>query len=115
VPGDRSLARLADAVLEAFDFTDTDHLYEFTYRDSQGKPQTASHDYCDGGPYADSISVKETQMPVKSLMEFKLDFGANWQFQLRLERIDPPNGEDEITLIKTTGTPPKQYPEWNED
>jgi hypothetical protein len=50
-------------------------------------------------------------LPVKDTMKFVFDFGDNWRFLLRLERIDPPDPKvPEPTVIESVGQAPKQYP-----
>jgi hypothetical protein len=113
VPGDLPLANLADAILAAFSFEDTEHMYNFSYRDQLGKPMEAHCCHSEEGPWADEISVSETGLPLKGIMRFLFDYGASWVFALQLMRIDPPGDKDaNIQLIKLTGTPPKQYPDW---
>ncbi len=115
VPHDASLDELAMAILAAFKFTDTDHLYEFRYRDQLGKSRTYNHPYCDDGPYGHEIGVGETALPEKGTMKFLFDFGDRWDFILRLDRIDPPiRRMNRIQLIDSGGQSPEQYPESNE-
>lgn len=113
VPGHATLDALADAVLKAFKFSDSDHLYAFRYRDHLGKSRVYNHPYCDDGPWASGIEMSDTGLPVKGMIKFLFDFGDSWRFDLRLERIEPPGGSTaSIKLIESAGEPPKQYPNW---
>ena len=115
VPHDASLDEFAVSILEAFKFTDTDHLYEFRYRDQFGKTRTYNHPYTDNGPYGSEIEVGETGLPEKGTMKFVFDFGDRWDFILQLERIDPLAGRTKrIKLIDSGGQAPKQYPDGDE-
>jgi hypothetical protein len=112
VPDRTSLDELAWAVLEAFRFDDTEHLYEFKFRDCFGKTRTYSHPYSEEGPYADQITLGEINIPEKGTLNFLFDFGDSWQFVLRLEKINPPDRKlRRPKVIGSGGTPPKQYPD----
>ena len=114
VPGNASFYELAGAVLKAFKFSDTEHLYEFRFRDRLGKGRAYFHPGDDEGPYADEIAVGDTGLPVNGTMKFMFDYGDSWRFALRLERIEPPGKKDApIKVIESTGKPPKQYPDWD--
>ncbi len=116
VPDGASLEDVAEAVLSAFKFTDTEHLYEFRYRDRLGRGRAYFSPYDDEKPEcAAEIVVGATELPVKGVMKFLFDYGDSWQFELKLERIDPPGQADaRIEVIESTGKAPKQYPSWDE-
>ena len=110
VPGKATLDLLAMAVLDAFEFDDTEHLYEFRYRDQTGAPRVYNHYYCEEGPYAHQIKMGEIGLPEKGTLRFHFDFGDDWRFVLRLERIA--RADKRIrrpTVIESCGEPPKQY------
>jgi hypothetical protein len=115
IPHDASLHELANAILAAFDF-DNDHLYEFRYRDQSGKTREYHHPGMDEGPFADEINLGESGLLEKQTMQFHYDFGDDWRFVVKLERIDPPDPKvDDFTLLESKGEAPKQYPtqeEW---
>lgn len=114
VPDHVSLDELADAVLQAFKFTDTLHLYAFRFRDRLGKNQAWFHPEDEEGPYASEIEVGATGLPEKGVMKFRFDYGNSWKFELRLERIDAPLKEmRHPVLMDVFGKAPKQYPEWD--
>ena len=113
VPSDDSLDDLASAVLKAFKFTDTEHLYDFRYRDRLGKGRVCNHSYMDEGPYASEIEVGDTGLPEKGILKFLFDYGDSWHFELRLERIESPGKKNAaIKVLESAGKPPKQYPDW---
>ncbi|MSU48353.1 MAG: hypothetical protein EXS37_04545 [Opitutus sp.] len=114
VPHRVSLDALADAVLQAFEFSDTEHAYEFRYRDERGNGRVYFHPEIEEGPYTDEITVGELGLLEKGVMKFKFDYGANWRFEVELERIDPPGqAKTRITLLETMGEGPAQYEEWS--
>ncbi len=109
-----NLDELAFAILDAVEF-DSDHLYEFSYRDQRGRMATASHAYCDEGPYAADIEIGALPLAPGQSMTFLFDFGHNWQFNVKLEKIAPPNPKmKKPKVVAKRGAAPKQYPdaEW---
>lgn len=113
VPAGLSLHELAGVILDAFEFIDHDHLYEFRYRDERGKGRVYNHPFTGEGPYADEILVGETGLAEKGVMKFRFDFGDDWRFELRLEKIDPDDGGiSPAAVTGSAGQPPKQYPVW---
>lgn len=112
VPHHSTLDDLAHAVLQAFAFDD-DHLHEFRYRDHLGKTRVYNHAYTDEGPYSTEITVGESGLPLKEVLSFRFDFGDDWRFLLRLERIEPPEGgTGRIVLLESHGKNPEQYPSY---
>ena len=57
----------------------------------------------------------DTGLPDKGVMTFQFDYGDNWLFELRLERIDPSDNKiSRPEVTESAGRPPKQYPDWEE-
>ena len=105
-----SLDDLAEAILGAFGF-DSDHLYDFRYRDQRGSTRTYNHPYTDEGPYTTKIAVAETELLIKDEMLFTFDYGHDWQFEVRLEAVDAaPCKFKRTKLVESAGKAPKQYP-----
>jgi len=47
-------------------------------------------------------------------MNLVYDFGDNWQFDVKLERIDPPNKRmKKPRVLEKHGKAPEQYPRWD--
>ena len=113
VPGGMTLGHVADEDPEAFDFTDTMQLYEFRFRDRLGRGREYHHYETDEGPYADEVEVSELNLPDGAELAFRSDYGDNWRFELRLERVDEPTSGKTITLLESVGEAPEQYPEWS--
>ncbi len=111
VPPDFSLDALAGAILRAFKFDD-DHLYDFRYRDQRGRSQVFNHPGTDDGPFTTEIAIAETGLAIKDEMLFTFDYGDNWQFRVRLEKVDPgPCRLRTTKVVESAGKAPKQYPE----
>jgi Plasmid pRiA4b ORF-3-like protein len=113
VPGAFSLDDLAMAVLSAFDFIDMAHLYEFRYHDQLAKLRRYYHPECDEGPWADQIQLEEAGLAEKQIIKFRFDFGDDWRFTLRLEKIEPLADSSAVQMLAAEGESPKQYPSEN--
>jgi hypothetical protein len=110
-PPSTSLDTLAIAILDAFKFDD-DHLYDFRYRDERGRNRVYNRPETSEGPFTSDITVGETELAVKDEMLFTFDYGDDWKFKVRLEKID----RDLVRLrkpkvIESAGKAPDQYPE----
>jgi hypothetical protein len=115
IPHDASLHDLANVILAAFDF-DRDHLYKFCYRDQSSKSREYHHPGMEVGPFADGITLGESGLLGMQTMQFHYDFGDNWCFVAKLERIDPPNPEvKRFQVVESKGTAPEQYPDWEDE
>ncbi|MCI0464096.1 MAG: plasmid pRiA4b ORF-3 family protein [Gemmataceae bacterium] len=115
IPARLTLEDLAGAILDSVDFDD-DHLYEFTYRNRLGATVRVSHPYCDEGPFTPEIEIGELPLNPGQSMTFLFDFGDNWQFNVLLEQIDPPNPRmKKPKLIESHGKAPPQYPDWDDE
>ena len=113
VPGGVTLDAVANAVLQAFDFEDTMHLYEFRFRDRLGKGRAYYHHECGEGPYAEEVELGELNLPDQAELAFRFDYGDDWRFELRLERVEPlGKAKQTITLLESAGKAPQQYPDW---
>jgi len=110
VPPEASLDELAGAIISAFNFDD-DHLYDFRYRDQRGRQRVYNHPGTDEGPFTTEIKVGETEAAANDPMLFTYDYGDNWQFEVRLEQIEPkPCRQEKVTVVASAGKAPAQYP-----
>ena len=110
IPDTLTLDDLANAVLEAVDFDD-DHLYEFSFRDRLGQTTQIIHPYCEVGPSTDEFPIGELPLQPGQSMMFLFDYGDCWKFNVKLERIDPPNPRmKKPRPVARQGKAPKQYP-----
>jgi pRiA4b ORF-3-like protein len=110
MPAKATLDDLVDKILSSVDF-DSDHLYEFRYRDRLGTAATAGHPAMDEGPWADQIPIGTLPLEPGRTMTLIYDFGDNWKFTVKLERIEPPGAKIKAPrLLESHGKAPKQYP-----
>jgi hypothetical protein len=112
---DHTLHALLCEILRAFKF-DFDHLYEFRFRDARGVTVSAGDPRMEEGPAADEYALSEVLIEPGATMDLIYDFGDNWKFKVRLERIDPPGSVKKLPkLLEKKGEAPEQYPDSNWD
>lgn len=123
LPGDRSLYRLAEAIIRAFDF-DFDHAFGFYGGRTERTLMTARPKYelfadMEGGD-SDAGSVKKTPIAeafpkVGRRMTFLFDHGDEWL--LYVEMTDTGRKVPRTRyprILARAGDSPQQYPEWGE-
>jgi hypothetical protein len=106
------LDALANTIIGAFKFTH-DHLYRFSYRNRFGVETLANHPYMDDGPWASEVRVGDVPLQEGQSMTYLYDFGDQWEFDVALERVDPPDAaNNDPTILDARGEAPEQYPSW---
>ncbi|MGC8640887.1 MAG: IS1096 element passenger TnpR family protein [Isosphaeraceae bacterium] len=114
MPASQTLHDLISWVLRSVKFDD-DHLYSFIYRDRLGRRISANHPYMNEDPWADQVSLKGLPLAVGQTMDLVYDFGDNWQFAIKLVRVEPPDAKIEApSILEKHGKSPEQYPSWDE-
>jgi hypothetical protein len=115
MPADLTLGDFVGWILRSVNF-DHDHLYRFTFSDRMGVTVSASHpDMDDRGPCADEIPIGSLPLEPGQTMELLYDFGDEWHFDVKLERIAPPSATAKAPrVVEKNGKAPKQYPDWDE-
>jgi hypothetical protein len=110
MPADATLDDLVGWVLRSVNF-DSDHLYDFVYRDRLGATVTAVHPEMDEGPWASEILIGTLPLEPGQTMELVYDFGDNWCFTIKLERVEPPGAKVKTPrILERHGKSPDQYP-----
>ena len=113
--GSMDLDSLCGAILNAYDF-DFDHLYAFYYKDKLGVPHEASASEMDDTPDTADVKIREMDLEPGDSFRFLYDFGDNWEFDIKLERIEPVDASlKQPKVIESHGEAPDQYPNWEED
>jgi hypothetical protein len=114
VPSETTLDELVYAILDSVDFDDYDHLYMWTYRDHRGVEVRVEHPYNEEGPYGTEVQVGALPLEPGQSMTLLYDFGDNWRFTVKLEKIDPPGPKKaKVRVVESHGKAPEQYPEWD--
>ncbi|AFZ23119.1 Plasmid pRiA4b ORF-3-like protein [Cylindrospermum stagnale PCC 7417] len=119
IPAKKPLSWLAEMILNAFDF-DYDHLYQFSYKDYFGRTITIGHPYMEDPPFADQVKIGDLPLEPGGRMTYLYDFGDNWQFDVQLETINPPDSKSKkAKILEIHGEAPQQYgsedEEWEEE
>jgi hypothetical protein len=112
MPAEATLDDLVDWILKSVKF-DSDHLYEFTLRDRLGGTLHIGHPEVEEGPWTDEVCLGELPLEPGQSMQLTYDFGDEWKFDVRLERIEPPGAKVKAPrILESHGKAPEQYPEW---
>ncbi len=110
IAAESTLDELVGSILGAFEF-DSDHLYQFTYRDEFGATVKVSDPQGDEGPYTDEVLIGELPVPVGQAIDLLYDVGDDWHFTLKLESIEPAHARQTLPkVLEKQGKAPKQYP-----
>jgi Plasmid pRiA4b ORF-3-like protein len=114
IPSDLTLNWLAAAILDSVNFDD-DHLYQFTYTDRFGARVAVNHWYMEEDPpFVDKVPVGMIPLQLGQSMIFLFDFGDQWEFDVKLERIDPPRPHmKKPKVLQKHGRAPRQYPRYD--
>jgi hypothetical protein len=115
VPAGATLDTLVGSILDSVDFDD-DHLYEFITRNAFGATVRYCHPYMDEGPFTDEVRVGQLSLEPGQSMTLVYDFGDDWRFDVKLERIEPPRaGLKAPKGLESHGKAPRQYTNWDEE
>lgn len=114
ISAEASLDILARGIVDAFDFWDHSHLYEFKYRNRFGAMQGVHHPYMDEGPWTSQVRVGDVPLGLGQTMTYVFDFGDWWEFDVTLEAIDTDMEIDGPKVLESQGEPPEQYPSWDD-
>jgi len=62
------------------------------------------------------VLIGDLPLQPNATMAYLYDFGNNWEFQVTLERIDPPDDAlKQPIILETQGKAPEQYPSWGDE
>jgi hypothetical protein len=115
IPGSASLDDLSGIILRSVDF-DESQLYCFSFKNRFGWTLRVNHPLLQEGPYTHRYRVGDLPLTKGSRLMYLFDFGEQWEFDIKLERIDPPNPDlKQPKITACYGEPPEQYPTWEED
>jgi len=110
IPADFALDELARCIIRAFDF-DGGHLYAFHYSGRDGRQVRVEHPYVeDAERFTDEVAIGELPLGERQSMQFQYDFGADWRFNVRLEKVEPEGSQvSEPTVVESRGEAPAEY------
>lgn len=106
---------LSLAILNAFDFDDLDHLYRFSYPNRFGSVMKVNHPDLEEMPWTSKVRVGDISLRPGATMIYLFDFGASWNFEVKLEGIEPVDPQiSQAVVLESQGRAPAQY-DWVED
>ena len=110
IAADSDLEDLAECIIRAFEF-DGDHLYGFRFVARDGHQVRVEHPYVDAADmHTDEIAIGELPVKERQSIEFQYDFGADWRFQVQLEKVDPEAAQtSEPRVVESRGEAPAEY------
>ena len=110
IPAKSDLDELADCIIRAFDF-DGDHLYAFQLVARDGRQIRVEHPYVDDAEtHTDELVIGELPLNERQSMQFRYDFGADWRFEVQLEKVEPEAAKiAKATLVESRGQAPAEY------
>ena len=115
IPAAQTLDALASIIPDAIEFSH-DHLYMFSYQNRFGVLESVTHPFLEEEPWTSEVKVGDLPLRVGQTMTYLYDFGDQWEFDVTLERIDPPDASIRKPLIvEGYGAPPEQYPRLDEE
>ena len=63
--------------------------------------------------YTDEVRIGDLPLYDRNTMLFQYDFGANWRFDVQLEKTEAVNAKIvEPTIVAPCGKAPPEYDEW---
>ena len=114
IPADHTLDDLLDWVLRSVKF-DADHLYNFTYVNRVGIAVRINDPNSGEPPWTDEVRLGTLPLEPGQTMELLYDYGDNWEFTIKLERVEPPGTKIKAPrIMESHGKSPKQYGDWDE-
>jgi len=121
IRGDQTLARLHEAIFDAFD-RDDEHMYEFQVGGKRPMDRKAKRYVLPEGDDGDSAGVvTRTTLDALGLKKgqsfgYWFDFGDDWWRQISVVAIhDGPGSGKYPRVTAKVGESPPQYPDWDEE
>ena len=116
ISGRMTFEDLSDVILNAFDFDQEDHSYQFSYINRYG----LEANIVDANAFSDETEVSEVAIGDLALLpgenlNYLFDFGDSWQFEIYLESVN--TSDNTLRKPKITerhGEAPEQYPDCEE-
>ena len=95
--------------------TTYDHLYRFSYRNRFGVLVRINHPELEKPPLTTEMRIGDLPLRPGEAMTYLYDLGAQWKFDVQLERIDPVDPrQGQARIVEVHGEAPVQYP-WVDD
>jgi hypothetical protein len=110
IPAKSDLDDLAECIIRAFDF-DGDHLYGFQFVARDGHQIRVEHpEIDDAEAHTDELVIGELPLDERQSMQFQYDYGADWRFDVQLEKIETDTTKiSKPTIVESRGEAPAEY------
>jgi len=104
-----TLDKLHLTIQEAFEFDD-DHLYCFFMDNKKWSYDRYESPLDEDGPYADEVTIGELELYPGKTFLYLFDYGAEWEFKVEVEEINPDKPLPLIPkIVGKRGEAPDQY------
>ncbi len=121
-PADQTLEILAESILDSVGF-DMDHA--FCFHDNLKNPYRSKEEYTlfadmgedakEGDTGVRSTPLSRVFRPRKKML-FRFDYGDDWQFLVTCVKEEETKSQfRKPKILDKTGTPPEQYPDYEEE
>ena len=110
--GEETLDDLCDEILLAYDFCN-EHLYEFCMNNKLYSKENYRA-YAEGNRPSTDIEIDKLGLKEKESFLFHYDFGDDWVFVVKVEKIMSIPEYVEPQVLKSKGSI-EQYPSWDDD
>ena len=109
IPANSDLDDLAECIIRAFDF-DGEHLYGFRLVARDGHQIRVEHPCMDDAEmHTDELAIGELPLSERQSMQFQYDFGADWRFDIQLEKIEREGTKiSKPTIVESRGEAPSR-------
>jgi hypothetical protein len=117
IAGQDDLDSLSHVLIDAFALS-YDHLYRFSYPNRFGVLVCINHPLMAEPPLTTEVRIGDLPLRPGAAMTYLYDFGDRWEFDVRLERLDPVDRTlGKARILEAHGEAPEQYPgadDWDE-
>lgn len=112
-----TLAKLSEAILEAFDFSD-DHAHAFFLNNNLWDNEAAYYSVImeegESARHSADYTLQDLSLSKDQQFKYLFDYGDEHVFQCRVLQILD-EATETPTIIRSVGVSPVQYPDWEED
>lgn len=109
IPATCNMDDLSYTILKSVDF-DEHHLYCFSFKNRFGWTFRINHPFLEEAPFSHRFRVGDLPLQRSATLTYLFDFDEHWEFDVRLERIEPANPNlTRAEILECHGEAPAQY------
>lgn len=114
ISADATLEDLSSTILRSMDFYN-DHLHCFYWKNAYGSVVQVNHSFMeDEPPFTSEFSIGALPFKEGQSFTYLFDFGEDWEFEVKLERVEPAKASLEPSILEHRGKAPEQYPDYDD-